>query len=233
VKYIYWAFILGILVNPISLLTNTYLSYDLSFIVTLGVLALILKGLSILDKNQKNFQLSKTFSYILIGVALVNGLMIFVESTSLSGGAMMIVMGSGIIAILNEYQIIKGIQSTASVLTNPKETVSLLKSWKINLISSIVLVVSVIISAFAIGFSYALSIGVESMVDVNAMFYDPEFLLESLRPMAPILIVLLVILAAAIMVSMITRILWYVTLYHIQKDHQQVLKIQASPSVVE
>jgi hypothetical protein len=95
------------------------------------------------------------------------------------------------------------------------------------------LVVSVIISAFAIGFSYALSIGVESMVDVNAMFYDPEFLLESLRPMAPILIVLLVILAAAIMVSMITRILWYVTLYHIQKDHQQVLKIQASPSVVE
>lgn len=232
-KYIYWAFILGILVNPISLLTNTYLSYDLSFIVTLGVLALILKGLSILDKNQKNFQLSKTFSYILIGVALVNGLMIFVESTSLSGGAMMIVMGSGIIAILNEYQIIKGIQSTASVLTNPKETVSLLKYWKINLISSIVLVVSVIISAFAIGFSYALSIGVESMVDVNAMFYDPEFLLESLRPMAPILIVLLVILAAAIMVSMITRILWYVTLYHIQKDHQQVLKIQASPSVVE
>jgi hypothetical protein len=93
VKYIYWAFILGILVNPISLLTNTYLSYDLSFIVTLGVLALILKGLSILDKNQKNFQLSKTFSYILIGVALVNGLMMFVESTSLSGGAMMIVMG--------------------------------------------------------------------------------------------------------------------------------------------
>lgn len=231
--YIYWAFILGILVNPISWITDTYLKYDLSFIVTLGVLALILKGLSTLDKNQKHFQTAKIFSIILIGVALVNGLMIFVESTSLSGGALMIVMGSGIIAILNEYQIVKGIQSYASVLSNPKETVNLLKYWKINLISSIVLVVSVIISAFAIGFSYAFAIGVNTEVDVNLMFEDPEFLLETLRPMASIFIVLLVIVAATIMVTMITRILWYVTMYHIQKDHQQVLKTQALTSVVE
>jgi len=231
--YIYWAFILGILVNPISWITDTYLKYDLSFIVTLGVLALILKGLSTLDKNQKHFQTAKIFSMILVGVALVNGLMIFVESTSLSGGALMIVMGSGIIAILNEYQIIKGIQSYAPVLTNPKETVNLLKYWKINLISSIVLVVSVIISAFAIGFSYAFAIGVNTEVDVNLMFEDPEFLLETLRPMASIFIVLLVIVAATIMVTMITRILWYVTMYHIQKDHQQVLKTQALTSVVE
>jgi hypothetical protein len=231
--YIYWAFILGILANPISWITNTYLKYDLSFIVTLGVLALIIKGLSTLDKNQKNFQTAKIFSMILVGVALVNGLMIFVESTSLSGGASLILMGSGIISILNEYHIVKGIQSYANVLSNPKETVRLLKYWKINLIASIVFGVSIVVSAFAIGVSYALAIGVNTVVDVNMMFDDPEFLLETLRPMAPILIVLLVIVAVTIMITMITRILWYVTMYHIQKDHQQVLKAQALSSVVE
>ena len=232
--YLFWAILLNSLVNPIALLTDTYLSVDLSFLMTIIVLGLILKGLSTLNRTQRNFQSAKTFSIILLGLAIINGVISLVENTTLSGGVLILMMGSGIIALLNEYHLIKGIQSYDSVLSKPKETVSLLKYWKTNLISNLVLGVTVFISALVIVFSFALAAGIgDTVVDLNTILADPQTLIESLRPSAPILIVLLILLTGAILVSFTTRILFYISMYHVQKDHQLVLKTGSVTTAVE
>jgi hypothetical protein len=232
--YIFWAFILSILTSPVSLLTDSYLQMDLSFLISIAVFGLILKGLSTLNKTQRNFQNVKIFTILLLGISIVSGVVVLVKDSNVSGGVGFVMMGSGIISILNEYHLIKGIQSYAPVLTVPQETVRLLKYWKINLISSIVMGFTVVITGIVIGFSYALSVGNSTdVIDLNTFISDPQALLDSLKPNAPILIVLLVILAGTIMVGLTSRILWLVTLNKLRKDHQQVLQKEPIVLAVE
>jgi hypothetical protein len=169
-----------------------------------------------------------------LGISIVTGVVVLVKDSNVSGGIGFVMMGSGIIAILNEYHLIKGIQSYAPILTGPQETVRLLKYWKVNLISSAVMMFTAIIGGVVIGFSYALSVGTtEDTIDLNTFISDPQALLDSLKPNAPILIVLLVILAGTIMVGFTSRILWLVTLNKLQKDHQQVLQKEPVVLTVE
>jgi hypothetical protein len=232
--YIFWAFILSILTSPVSLLTDSYLQMDLSFLISIAVFGLLLKGLSTLNKTQRNFQNVKIFTILLLGISIVSGVVVLVKDSNVSGGVGFVMMGSGIISILNEYHLIKGIQSYAPVLTVPQETVRLLKYWKINLISSIVMGFTVVITGIVIGFSYALSVGNSTdVIDLNTFVSDPQALLDTLKPNAPILIVLLVILAGTIMVGFTSRILWLVTLNKLRKDHQQVLQKEPIVLAVE
>lgn len=232
-KTIFWGILVSILVTPLSLVSDSILKVDLSFIINIIGYGLILKGLSSLNRTQRNLQNVKTFTIILLSVAVVNGVLSLVKDSSVTGGMMVLMMASGVLSLLNEYHLIKGYQSYSPLLTNPNETVYLLKVWKNNLIASVVLIITLFISAFAVGLSFAFTFGTGSEHSVESLLSDPEILLHTLRPSAPIFVILLVILTGAIFIAITTRILWLVSLYQIQKDHQQGLLKGLGEPVVE
>jgi len=233
-NYIFWAFLVNIVTGLVSLFLPRIFGLDVSFIFSLVVFGLILKGISVLNQNQRNLMLAKTLAIILMAAACVNGLVSNLGSSSIDGSVILLLSSSGILSIILEYQLIKGYQSYATVLKDGQAPYRLLKYWKTNLVSSIIFGVALGITSFVVVFALMSFMDPSLIIEpTDLLLYDLQVYVEALSPNAPVLIFLLVVLVISLLIMVIARILWLVALYTIQKDHQQALKGLTILPVVE